>query len=100
MRGNNRERKKSKTMLNTIKNSDMKKALKLFLITGIFMSLSMLSIAQSPPHPNGGNAPGGGNTPVGGGAPIGSGLIIMLSLATGWGAKKSFTLWKSQKSIQ
>ena len=60
----------------------------------VFAISSSLVIAQSPPHPNGGNTPGAGNTPVGGGAPIGGGLIIMLALATGYGVKKRYLLRK------
>jgi hypothetical protein len=77
-------------MLNTIKYSDMKKALKLFLIAGIFLSLPLLSLAQNPPHPNGGNAPSGGNTPVGGGAPIDGGLSILIALGTAYGGRKIY----------
>ena len=58
----------------------MKKAIKLLVIAGIFLSLPLLSLAQTPPHPNGGNVPGQGNEPVGGGAPIDGGLSIMLYL--------------------
>jgi hypothetical protein len=85
---------KNKFMLNTIKNSDMKKALKLFLIAGIFMSLPMLSLAQNPPHPNGGSGPTGGNTPVGGGAPIDGGLSILIALGAAYGGRKIYQMKK------
>lgn len=81
-------------MLNTINNTDMKKALKLLLIAGIFLSLPLLSLAQTPPHPNGGGAPGGGNTPVGGGAPIDGGLSIMLLLGAAYGSRKIYQMKK------
>ena len=71
----------------------MKKALKLLLIAGIFLSLPLLSLAQEPPHPNGGNVPGG-NTPVGGGAPIDGGLSIMLLLGAAYGSKKIYQMKK------
>jgi hypothetical protein len=85
---------KNKIMLNTIKNTDMKKALKLLLIAGIFLSLPLLSLAQTPPHPNGGGGPGGGNTPVGGGAPIDGGLSIMLLLGAAYGSRKIYQMKK------
>ena len=72
----------------------MKKALKLFLIAGIFMSFPLLSLAQNPPHPNGGNAPSGGNTPVGGGAPIDGGLSLLMVLGAAYGGKKIYQMRK------
>jgi len=54
------------------------------------MITPVVMIAQSPPHPNGGNEPGSGNTPVGGGAPIGGGLIIMMALAMGYASRKVY----------
>jgi hypothetical protein len=44
--------------------------------------------ADQPPDPGGG--PGGGDPPVGGGSPIGSGMVIMISLAMSYGARKVF----------
>ncbi len=77
----------------------MKKALKSLLVAGIFLTLPLFSIAQTPPHPNnGGGGPGGGNTPVGGGAPIGGGLIIMMALAMGYGTKKVYDFRKSNEN--
>ena len=46
--------------------------------------------AQSPPHPNRGSTPTGSNTPVGGGASLGGGLIVLFSLALGYGARKIY----------
>lgn len=66
------------------------KTLKKLLFTALFTVAVFALSAQTPPHPNGGNAPGGGSTPVGGGAPIGGGLLIILSLAIGYGAKKVY----------
>ena len=54
----------------------------------------LFTIAQTPPHPNGGNNPGVGNTPVGGAAPIDGGLSILLALGAGYGARKSHQLKK------
>jgi hypothetical protein len=81
-------------MLKTIKNTDMKNALKLLLIAGTFMVLPLVMSAQVPPHPNGGGGPGAGNTPVGGGAPIDGGLSIMLLLGAAYGSKKIFKMKK------
>ena len=66
----------------------MKKALKISLTVAIFLSLTLFSLAQSPPHPNGGGGPGGGNTPVGGGAPLGEGIILLLTMGIGYGVRK------------
>jgi hypothetical protein len=80
--------------MNTIKNKNMKKTVKLFVIAVIFLSLPLLSLAQTPPHPNGGGGPGGGNTPVGGGAPIDGGLSIMLLLGAAYGSSKIYRMKK------
>ena len=74
----------------------MKKILKTLLFAA-FMLVSINNLlAQSPPHPNGGNAPGsgGGNTPVGGGAPVGSGTFFMLGLAGLYGGVKLYYIKK------
>ena len=76
--------------MKTKKHTDMKKAIKSLLVVGIFLAFPLFTLAQNPPHPNGGGGPGGGNTPVGGGAPIGGGLIIMMALGMGYGARKVF----------
>ncbi|MCD4791371.1 MAG: hypothetical protein K8R37_15360 [Bacteroidales bacterium] len=66
------------------------KSIKKIITAAIFFFVIGTLSAQSPPHPNGGNAPGSGNTPVGGGAAIGGGLIIMLALGIGYGARKIY----------
>ena len=59
------------------------------LIVTVVLTMALTSLfAQSPPHPNGGNAPGSGNTPVGGGAPLGSGLLLLISMAGIYSGKK------------
>lgn len=68
----------------------MKKVLRIFTVAAFLLAAPLFTIAQNPPHPNGGGAPGGGNTPVGGGAPVGGGLIIMLALGMGYGARKVY----------
>ncbi len=75
----------------------MKKALKSLFVAGLFLALPLFSLAQTPPHPNGGNAPNSGgstNTPVGGGAPIGGGLFIMMVLGAAYGSKKAYKAFK------
>ena len=65
------------------------------LMTAIVFAFSISVMAQSPPPPNGGNgAPSGGNTPVGGGAPIGSGIVLLITLAAGYGTKKVYSSTK------
>ena len=66
----------------------MKKTIIILVISILFFVAPVILLAQSPPHPNGGNGPNGSNTPVGGGAPIGSGMIIMLVLGSAYASKK------------
>ena len=70
----------------------MKRKFRIVLIAGFLIAAPLLMLAQSPPHPNGGNAPnvGGSNGPVGGGAPIGGGVVLLVTMAAGYGAKKLF----------
>ena len=68
------------------------KNLRKLLFVLFFVVAAMISFAQSPPHPNGGSAPGSGSTPVGGGAPLSGGLLIMLSLAVGYSARKLYEI--------
>ncbi len=77
------------------KKYNMKKLLKSLFVAGLFLALPIFSLAQTPPHPNGGGAPGGGNTPVGGGAPIGGGLIILMVMGATYGTKKVFNFQDS-----
>jgi len=72
----------------------MNKLIKSILIAGIFLSLPLLSLAQSPPHPNGGGGPGGGNVPVGGGAPIDGGMSVMLVLGAAYGSRRIYKMKK------
>lgn len=68
--------------------------IRVFTIAGLFLIIPMISLAQTPPHPNGGGGPGGGNTPVGGAAPIGGGLVIMMVLGAAYGSKKAYKAFK------
>jgi hypothetical protein len=83
-------------MLNTIKNTDMKKGLKLLLISGLFLALPLIFKGQppQPPHPNNGGAPGAGNTEVGGAAPIDGGLTLLLLLGAAYGSRKVYRMKK------
>jgi len=72
----------------------MKKAIQIFTIAALFLLVPMISLAQNPPHPNGGSGPNGSNTPVGGGAPIDGGLSVMLVLAAAYGSKKAYKAFK------
>jgi hypothetical protein len=84
-------------MLNKIKNTDMKKALKILMIAGIFIVLPLAMSAQVPPHPNNGGGPGGGNIPVGGGAPIDGGLTTLLLMGLVYGARRTAAFKKVHK---
>ena len=70
----------------------MKRKFKIVLIAALFVASPLLMLAQTPPHPNGGNAPGEGNGPVGGGAPIGNGLAMMIALGAAYGAAKLYQI--------
>lgn len=72
----------------------MKKAIRLLIVTAFLLAAPLFMMAQTPPHPNGGNVPGSGNTPVGGAAPIDGGFTIMLVLGAAYGARKVYNLKK------
>ena len=66
-----------------LKINKIKKAIKSLIAVVFFLSLPLLMIAQTPPHPNGGSASGSGNTPFGGGVPVGGGILLMIALGIG-----------------
>jgi len=70
--------------------------MKKFIAGTVFFVLVIVvtTFAQMPPHPNVGIGTGSGNVPVGGGAPIEGGLLIMLSLAVGYGARRIYEIRK------
>lgn len=70
----------------------MKKAIKILAILFVILVPVILSAQPLPYDPGIGG--GTGSTPVGGGTPIGGGLLIMLSLAIGYGTKKIYELRK------
>jgi hypothetical protein len=67
---------------------------KILAITAILMIGGFSLLAQAPPTPPS-SANQGGTGPVGGGgAPIGSGMVLLISLAAGYGGKKVFDFRK------
>ncbi len=72
----------------------IKKAAALIAVTLLTINLTL---AQTPPPPNGGGDPGSGNTPVGGGAPIAGGIGILLALGAAYGGKK---VWEYRKKME
>jgi len=84
-------------MSKTIKNKDMKKAIKFLLVSGMILALPLMFKAQ-PPHPNNGGSPGSGNTEVGGAAPIDGGLSILL-ISAPLTARERFTGCRSNVLI-
>ena len=71
--------------------------MKRIIILLLFLVWSIFSMAQLPPHPggSGGSGPGLGDPPVG--APLEGGTLLMLALAFGYGNKKVYNYWKSNK---
>jgi hypothetical protein len=74
------------------KQLDMKKVIQILAIAVVMLVPVILSAQPMPFDPG----VGGGETgnPVGGAAPIGGGLLIMLSLAIGYGTKKIYDIRK------
>ncbi len=71
----------------------MKKAIQISVILFVLLIPVILS-AQPLPYGGDGFGGGEGGAPAGGGAPIGGGLLIMLSLAIGYGAKRIYSIRK------
>ena len=69
----------------------MKKVIQIIAILFVIL-VPVILTAQPLPYDTG--VGGGGVTPVGGGTPIGGGLLIMLSLAIGYGTKKIYDIRK------
>jgi hypothetical protein len=69
----------------------MKKVIQILAIA-LVMLIPVILTAQPLPGSEAGG--GAGSAPAGGGAPIGGGLLIMLSLAIGYGAKKIYSIRK------
>lgn len=78
--------------MKSIKLIDMKKVVQVLVILLVLLIPVILSAQPLPYDQSIGGGTGGGPTGggPGGGAPIGGGLIILLSLAIGYGTKKIF----------
>lgn len=63
------------------------------LITITLLTIN-LATSQAPPTPPSDPSNGGTGGPVGGGAPIGSGIVLLITLAAGYGGKKVFDFSK------
>jgi len=75
----------------------MKKVISRSFASALLVGFLMISgsvLADAPPDP-GGDPNTGGGTPVGG-SPIGGGIIILTTLAMGYGARKVYEL-RSEK---
>ena len=70
----------------------MKKVIQILAILLVILVPVILTAQPMPWDPSIGG--GTGSAPVGGGAPIGGGLIILLSLAIGYGTKKIYDVRK------
>jgi len=70
----------------------MKKRIIQLIVTGAFVVAPLFMFAQPGPGGNGNGTPVGGD-PIGGGggtAPIGGGIVLLFSMAAGYGMKKVF----------
>ncbi|MEI6750389.1 MAG: hypothetical protein WCM93_14625 [Bacteroidota bacterium] len=77
----------------------MKGKLKVLLVTLFLITAPLLILAQSPPHPNNGNAPTHGtNGPVGGGAPIDHGVYLLAAMGAAYGLRKFYGRLKRKTS--
>ena len=70
----------------------MKKVIQVLAILFVIL-VPVILTAQPLPYDTGIGG-GAGSAPLGGGAPIGGGLLILLSLAVGYGTKKIYDIRK------
>ena len=68
---------------------------KILMLSIVLMISGFSLLAQAPPAPPE-NAGGTGGPVGGGGAPIGSGIVLLISLAAGYGGKKVFDFKKKK----
>jgi len=77
----------------------MKRIIRILTVITLVTFATSMNSAFSQPSP-GNDQTGGGNVggaPIGGGtAPIGSGLVMLLSLAAGYGLKKAYQIKSTQ----
>ncbi len=71
----------------------MKKLFRIGTILVIFLLIGFMSQAQPNPGTNAGGSPVGGG-PIGGSAPIGNGIVLLLTMAIGYGSKKMYNARK------
>jgi hypothetical protein len=62
---------------------------KLIIVASLILAPVVFTLAQPQPGNNAGGGPVGGG-PIGGAAPIGSGIVMLLTMAIGYGSKKVF----------
>jgi hypothetical protein len=67
---------------------------KILMLSIVLMISGFSLLAQAPPSPPVNANEGGG--PVGGGAPIGSGIVLLITLAAGYGGKRAFDAGKQE----
>jgi len=76
--------------------------MKKIILLAVFVAISSFSLlAQGPPPVPPSSANQGGTGPVGGtdgGAPIGNGIVLLITLAAGYGAKKVYTGMNADKA--
>jgi hypothetical protein len=75
--------------------------MKKIILLAVFVAISSFALlAQGPPPVPPTSANQGGTGPVGdsGGAPIGNGIVLLITLAAGYGAKKVYTGMNSDKA--
>jgi hypothetical protein len=73
----------------------LKKQMFALILLG-FMAIIQISQAQAPPPPPGTKGGETNGVPGGGGAPIGSGIVLLITLAAGYGGKKVFEARKQE----
>ena len=69
--------------------------IKAFSLMILLFFAPAISAQEPPPPPAGGHGQQGNQLP-GGGAPIGSGIVLLISLAAGFGCKKVFDFRKKK----
>ena len=72
---------------------------KIIQILVVILIIMVPVILTAQPHPYDPSIGGGTGNPTGGAAPIGSGLLILLSMAIGYGSKKVYNALKLNKHI-
>ncbi|MFH1121330.1 MAG: hypothetical protein V1775_16040 [Bacteroidota bacterium] len=75
----------------------MKKRIIQIIVAGAFAVAPLCMFAQPNPGGGSGGDPVGGD-PIGGGqAPIGGGVVLLITLASGYGIKKAYDLLQEKK---